>query len=399
MLKILIVDDSLVFRRFLGDIFEDCDNIEIAGEASNGIEALEMLLRVKPDVILLDLEMPLMNGMTALQHFMIHCPTPTIMFSSLTEEGTARCFDTLKNGAVYFFNKDFIFQRSNLSVQKQLLVEKVEKAGNMVLLARDPFAARLVPEEYDTPGPQTKQWVLFCEECGHRQIVDIDPGKSVQYFTCSSCGDQITYTLPAGEQVHQELFVSFLIGGCGSFSNLLSILPSLDNSFTGSIICFVESGHDNHLKSFVEYLDSICSIRVLRADEGMSIDSGTCYLLSCNDNMSFISNLTQAMLQKNTTMTEAPPLDILLASAADTFKDNTSVYFLSGRKMTVGDGLKTFAKSPDRVKLLLSEECLFPELTGGVSESIGSDLELQQLSTARIIESLHSLHRDVGSAA
>ncbi len=397
MLKVLIVDDSLVFRRFLGEIFEDCDNIEIAGEASNGIEALELLLRVKPDVILLDLEMPLMDGMTALQHLMIHRPTPAIMFSSLTEEGTARCFDTLKNGAVDFFNKDFIFQRNNLDVQKELLVEKVEKAGSMVLLNRDPFAVDSAEEEGSGSEPRTKQWALFCEECGHREIVNIDPGRSVQDFTCSACGDKITCTLSAGEQVHQELFVSFLVGGCGSCSNLLSILPSLDNSFAGSIIGFVESEHDTHLNNFVEYLDSISSIRVLRAEEGMSIDSGTCYLLSCNDNLSFISDASQVMLQKNTTMTEGP-LDVLLASAADTFKDNASVYFLSGRKMAVGAGLNAFAKSADRVKLLLSEECFFPELSRGVSESIGSDLEVEQLSTARIVQSIRSLHRDADSA-
>jgi two-component system chemotaxis response regulator CheB len=397
MLKVLIVDDSLVFRRFLGEIFEDCDNIEIAGEASNGIEALELLLRVKPDVILLDLEMPLMDGMTALQHLMIHRPTPAIMFSSLTEEGTARCFDTLKNGAVDFFNKDFIFQRSNLDVQKKLLIEKVEKAGSMVLLNRDPFAVDSVEEDSGS-SPRTKQWALFCEECGHREIVNIDPGRSVQDFTCSACGDKITCTLSAGEQMRQELFVSFLVGGCGSYSNLLSILPSLDNSFAGSIIGFVESEHDAHLKNFVEYLDSISSIRVLRAEEGMSIDSGTCYLLSGNDNLSFMSDSSQAMLQKNTTMTEAPPLDVVLASAADTFKDNASVYFLSGRKMAVGAGLNAFAKSPDRVKLLLTGECFFPELTRGISESIGSDLEVEQLSTARIVQSIRSLHRDADSA-
>jgi two-component system, chemotaxis family, protein-glutamate methylesterase/glutaminase len=99
-ISILIVDDSLDFRKFLKDIFENCQDIVIVGEAQNGIEALDMVLKTSPSVILLDLEMPLMDGMTALQHLMIHRPTPTIMFSSLTEKGTARSFDTLKNGAV-----------------------------------------------------------------------------------------------------------------------------------------------------------------------------------------------------------------------------------------------------------------------------------------------------------
>jgi len=125
VVSVLIVDDSLVFRRFIGDIFAEFKNIRIVGEAQNGIEALDMVLKRSPDVILLDMEMPLMDGMTALQHLMIHRPIPTIMFSSLTEEGTARCFDTLKNGAVDFVSKDFIFQKNHLAEHKKELLEKV----------------------------------------------------------------------------------------------------------------------------------------------------------------------------------------------------------------------------------------------------------------------------------
>ncbi|MGB5230327.1 MAG: response regulator, partial [Desulfoprunum sp.] len=77
-ITVLIADDSLVFRRFLRDIFENTIDIEIIGEARDGIEALELVLKQTPDVILMDLEMPVMDGMTALQHLMIHCPTPII---------------------------------------------------------------------------------------------------------------------------------------------------------------------------------------------------------------------------------------------------------------------------------------------------------------------------------
>jgi len=83
-ISVLIVDDSLVFRRFLCDTFEDDADIIVAGEAENGIEALDLVLKTNPDVIMLDLEMPLMDGMTTLQHLMIHRPTPTIMFSSIS---------------------------------------------------------------------------------------------------------------------------------------------------------------------------------------------------------------------------------------------------------------------------------------------------------------------------
>ncbi|MBT8362547.1 MAG: response regulator, partial [Deltaproteobacteria bacterium] len=65
---VLIVDDSLIFRRVLKDIFEKTSTISVIGEATNGIEALDLVLKLNPDVIVMDMEMPLMDGMTSLQH-------------------------------------------------------------------------------------------------------------------------------------------------------------------------------------------------------------------------------------------------------------------------------------------------------------------------------------------
>lgn len=110
-ISLLVVDDSQAFRWVLRGIFEKHPQITIVGEAANGIQGLELLIKLKPDVIIMDMEMPLMDGMTALQHLMIHTPVPTIVFSSLTQEGTTRSFDALKSGAVDFVCKDLFFQK------------------------------------------------------------------------------------------------------------------------------------------------------------------------------------------------------------------------------------------------------------------------------------------------
>ena len=78
-IKLLIVDDSWVLRRVLRGTLSQRDDIEIVGEATNGVEALDLILKLGPDVILLDVEMPVMDGMTTLQHLMIHTPTPVII--------------------------------------------------------------------------------------------------------------------------------------------------------------------------------------------------------------------------------------------------------------------------------------------------------------------------------
>ncbi len=108
--KLLVVDDSWVLRRVLRGTLSQREEIQIVGEATNGVEALDLVLKLQPDVILLDVEMPVMDGLTTLQHLMIHTPTPVIMLSSLSKWGSPRCFDALKYGATDFVSKNIFFQ-------------------------------------------------------------------------------------------------------------------------------------------------------------------------------------------------------------------------------------------------------------------------------------------------
>lgn len=188
-ISVLVVDDSNVFRRVLRDIFEKNSNIHVVGEAVNGIQALEMLLKLKPDVIIMDLEMPIMDGLTALQHLMIHKPIPTIIFSSLTKEGSVRCFDAMKYGAVDFVCKDFIFQGNDVSDYDQIIVQKVVRASKVnvrsVEASFNQDLEALVQEA--TNEPQTR--VVFCEDCGAQ--VRFDPSNGRKTVECDNCGDII----------------------------------------------------------------------------------------------------------------------------------------------------------------------------------------------------------------
>lgn len=85
-IKVLVVDDSGFFRRRLTEILGSNPQIEVVGTANNGQEAIDKTLALKPDVITMDYEMPLMNGITAVREIMRRCPTPVLMFSSLTHE-------------------------------------------------------------------------------------------------------------------------------------------------------------------------------------------------------------------------------------------------------------------------------------------------------------------------
>ncbi|MBL8814471.1 MAG: chemotaxis response regulator protein-glutamate methylesterase [Planctomyces sp.] len=105
-IRVLVVDDSIVVRRVVTEELEVQPDIEVAGAASNGRSALEKLAVLNPDLVILDIEMPEMDGLTALSHLrQSHPVTPVIMFSSLTELGAAATLEALSRGASDFFAK------------------------------------------------------------------------------------------------------------------------------------------------------------------------------------------------------------------------------------------------------------------------------------------------------
>lgn len=105
-IKVLIVDDSIFMRKALETLLSGEPDIEIVGMAKNGLEAIEMAEQFKPDIITMDIEMPTMDGITALERIMKTNPTPVIMVSSLTKEGADATLKALELGAVDFMTKD-----------------------------------------------------------------------------------------------------------------------------------------------------------------------------------------------------------------------------------------------------------------------------------------------------
>lgn len=79
--KVLVVDDSGFFRRRVSEILSSDSGIEVIGTATNGREAIDQAMALKPDVITMDYEMPMMDGITAVRNIMQRCPTPVLMFS------------------------------------------------------------------------------------------------------------------------------------------------------------------------------------------------------------------------------------------------------------------------------------------------------------------------------
>ncbi len=115
--KVLVVDDSSFFRRRVTDILNRDPLLEVIDVAVNGQEAVDKALSLKPDVITMDVEMPVLNGIVAVQRIMAQSPTAILMFSSLTHQGAKSTLDALEAGALDFLPKKFneIAQNSEMA--------------------------------------------------------------------------------------------------------------------------------------------------------------------------------------------------------------------------------------------------------------------------------------------
>ena len=143
--KVLIVDDSTFYRKRLREMFDTDPGIQVVGEAQNGQAAVDLTRSLRPDVITMDVEMPVMGGIEAVKKIMEVCPTPVLMFSSLTEEGARETFEALSYGAADFLPKDF----SGIARRKTQVVEeicsKVKALGTSSMYRRRVSAARPRP--------------------------------------------------------------------------------------------------------------------------------------------------------------------------------------------------------------------------------------------------------------
>ncbi len=134
--KVLVVDDSLFMRTVLTDILSSDSGIKVVGTARNGKVALELIPKLKPDLITLDIEMPVLDGITTLKTIMKTNPLPVIMLSSLTREGAKQTLEALEIGAVDYIPKPT--GSSNIGYIKETLIQKIVQISStqMKLFAR-----------------------------------------------------------------------------------------------------------------------------------------------------------------------------------------------------------------------------------------------------------------------
>jgi len=131
VVKVLIVDDSSFMRKALAHIMASEQSIEVIGTAADGQEAIQKVNQLHPDVVLLDIEMPVMDGLTALVHIMAECPTPILMLSALNKRDAAIAIKSLEYGAVDFIAKPSGVISYDIDKLSNEIVAKVKAAASV----------------------------------------------------------------------------------------------------------------------------------------------------------------------------------------------------------------------------------------------------------------------------
>ncbi len=188
----VVVDDSAFMRLVIAIILNEDEEIEVVGTVRNGAEAVELIKSLRPSVVTLDVEMPVMDGLTALELIMKECPTPVVMVSALTKEGAEVTMKALQLGAVDFIAKPSGSISLDFHKVKEELVVKVKAAARARLKV---FPILKLPRPLQVTRKETpKEWatvVIGASTGDQHQFAmsshDCHPTYLPQFYSFSTC--------------------------------------------------------------------------------------------------------------------------------------------------------------------------------------------------------------------
>ena len=232
-IRVLIADDSSMMCKVLTEILASDQGIEVVGTAKNGEEAIKRIEELSPDLITLDVNMPVMDGVTALKHIMIKKPRPVVVLSSATEVSQINAADFLRLGAVDFLNKPI--RSKDMDVQRRQIIRSVRLAATAKM---DNFRRMKEPK--------------------------ILPDK-----------DQAA----SGDQLCKSIIV--INSGPGGYSELLDLICGAKNGVQTCMVAFQTMPGESAV-SLAEYLNPRTRLNVLPLQPNQQFSGGCCYV-SGND--------------------------------------------------------------------------------------------------------------------
>ena len=324
--RVLVVDDSNFFQHRLKEIINEHPDLQVVGIASNGREAIDKAAELRPDIITMDFEMPVMDGVTAIKHIMAQRKVPILMFSSLTYEGAKITLDALAAGALDFIPKDFAeVSRNSVGLKKKLHERLISLAGAGSNMARAEAAADVkpVPPAKPAVSPSSNDRpVVARNTVTATKGVTMVPPPPVPSKVSSA---QDSYRLKNRPKL---LVIGASTGGPVALTEVLTPLPA---NFPLPIV-LVQHMPENFTKAFAERLNKQCHIRVREAVDGDQLEPGLALLAPGGKQLMLDKRNGGCVrvLPDDDRVNYKPSLDITFGSAANAYGDKVLGVVLTG---------------------------------------------------------------------
>ncbi len=301
-IRVLIVDDSAFMRKSLSIILSADPEIEVADFAKDGIEAIEKAKSVRPDIITLDIEMPRMDGLTALRTIMKEAPTSVIMVSSLTTEGAEATLEALEIGAVDFIPKEMSFVSVNMEQVKKDLIRKIKTIVRQKFLRE-----RLESLKSEIKGKESRK-----------------------------------VPIPTNGKLPKNKFNSIAIGiSTGGPLSLQKVIPLLTVKVP---VFIVQHMPPKFTRSLANRLNSLSKLTVKEAENSEEVKSGYVYIAPGGMQMHVKKNLSGKRIievfESDKNVLHKPSVDIMLNSVVDEYGANVLGVIMTGMGHDGLEGIK-----------------------------------------------------------
>ncbi len=279
-IRVMIVDDSAFMRTALTRMIQSDPKLQVVGSANDGQQALELIPKLNPDVITMDIEMPRMDGLQALRRVMADAPRPVIMISSLSQEGARATLDALDAGAFDYIPKQLSYVSLDIVKIREELVSKVHAAAESGIRYR--------PRRMALPNALS--------------------GPPVPVIATMSA-------LP----VPSVVCLGTSTGGPKALQQILPLLPA--NLTAGVLI--VQHMPPGFTRPFAERLNGICRVKVKEAEEEDWIEPGVVLVAPAGWHMTPFrkthSRYAVHLAKLPAGTLHMPSVDVMMLGAAEVF--------------------------------------------------------------------------------
>ncbi|MDR2050303.1 MAG: chemotaxis response regulator protein-glutamate methylesterase [Deltaproteobacteria bacterium] len=358
MIKVLIVDDSSFIRRALLDILSKDTEIEVVGTAANGLDALEAVKKLDPDVVTMDIEMPKMDGVTALQHIMRDMPRPVLMVSSLTSEGAEITLKAMEAGALDFVAKGGMGAFTPALGQE--LIQKVKAVSRR----RKALALRAQFRQAAAQAAVTQTHHL-------------------------SSGGRDVLRPQSRRQTRDLVAIGVSTGGPPAVQKVLTALPE---DFPAPIL-IAQHMPATFTGPFAARLDGMCKISVKEAEDGEKARDGWAYVCPGGRHLRAIAKLNQRTLVVSDEPKSAiykPSASELMGSVGEQFGNRAVGVILTGMGSDGCTGVEILKKRGGRALAQSEASCVVYGMPKAIVDAGLADeiLELDDIA-AGIMDNLY----------